>query len=233
MVTYQGKEMNNRRKLMAALGAGALALPVSSFAQHKPTKIYRIGVLRGGYQPATTNLHEAFKQGLREHGYLEGQNIVFVLRYGEGKTDRLFDLAAELVRLKLDVLIAGTDGTIAALKQATQTIPIVMVDSTDPVGTGLVASLERRGGNVTGISQMSPELSGKRLELLKEVVPGLARVAFLWNPDVRGALFEYKETEIAARTLRLQLQSVEVRRIEEIERAFLAVTDQRAQGLIV
>ena len=121
----------------------------------------------------------------------------------------------------------------AAIKRETQTIPIVMATSTDPVGTGFVASLARPGGNVTGLSPLSPELSGKRLELLREVVPGLSRVALLWNPDVRGAVLDYKETEGAARTLRLQLQSVEVRRAEELDRAFSAVTNQRAQALML
>jgi putative ABC transport system substrate-binding protein len=143
------------------------------------------------------------------------------------------DVAAELVRLKVDVLVAATDPATAALKQQTQTIPIVMANSTDPVGTGFVASLARPGGNVTGLSALSPELSGKRLGLLREVIPGLARVAIIWNPDVRGALFDYKETEVAARSLRLQLQSVEVSRSEDLDRAFSAVTNQRAQALIV
>jgi putative ABC transport system substrate-binding protein len=136
------------------------------------------------------------------------------------------------VGLKVDVIVAATDPGIAAVKRETQTIPIVMAASSDPVGTGFVASLARPGGNVTGLSNISPELSGKRLELLREVVPGLSRVAFLWNPDVRGALFDYKETEVAARSLRLQLQSVEVSRAEDFGRAFSAITKERAQALI-
>jgi putative tryptophan/tyrosine transport system substrate-binding protein len=137
------------------------------------------------------------------------------------------------VSLKVDALVAATDPATAALRQQTQTIPIVMANSTDPVGTGFVASLARPGGNVTGLSALSPELSGKRLGLLKEVVPGLARVTIIWNPDVRGALFDYKETEAAARSMRLQLRSVEVSRTEDLDRAFSAVTKQRAQALIV
>ena len=135
--------------------------------------------------------------------------------------------------LKLDVIVAATDVAIAAVKRETQTIPIVMANSSDPVGTGFVASLARPGGNVTGLSTISPELSGKRLELLREVVPGLSRVAFLWNPDVRGAVLDYKETEGAAGSLRLQLQSVEVVRAEDLDRAFSAITKGRAQALIV
>jgi putative ABC transport system substrate-binding protein len=133
----------------------------------------------------------------------------------------------------MDVILATSDVVIAAIKRETQTIPIVMVFSTDPMGTGFVASLARPGGNVTGLSNISSELSRKRLELLREAVPGLSRVAALWNPDVRGALLDYKETEGAARLLRLELQSVEVSRAEDLDRAFSAVTQQRAQALVL
>ena len=176
---------------------------------------------------------EAFRQGLRELGYVEGKTFVLELRYGEGRVERIPELARELVGLKVDVIVTPTDVAIAAVKRETQTIPIVMAISSDPVGTGFVASLARPGGNVTGLSTISPELSGKRLELLKEVVPGLSRVAFLWNPDVRGNLFDYKETEGAARSLGVQLQSVEVVRAEDFDRAFSAVTKGRAQALIM
>jgi len=133
----------------------------------------------------------------------------------------------------VDVIVTATDVAIAAVKRETQTIPIVMANSTDPVGTGFVASLARPGRNVTGLSSISPELSGKRLELLKEVVPGLSRVAFLWNPDVRGAVLDYKETEGAASSLRLQLQSVEVVRAEDFDHAFSGITKERAQALMM
>jgi putative ABC transport system substrate-binding protein len=176
---------------------------------------------------------QTVKQGLRELGYVEGKSFILERRYAEGKADRLSELAAELVRIKVDVIVASTDASILAVKQETETIPIVMAASTDPVGTGFVASLARPGGNVTGLSIMSPELSGKRLELLSEVVPGISRVAFLWNPDIRGALFEYKETESAARARRLQLYSFETRRGEDLERAFAAVVNAKAQALIV
>jgi putative ABC transport system substrate-binding protein len=170
---------------------------------------------------------------LRELGYVEGKTLVLELRYGEARTERLPELARELVGLKVDVIVTATDVAIAAVKRETQTIPIVMGNSTDPVGTGFVASLARPGGNITGLSSISPELSGKRLELLKEVVPGLSRVAFLWNPDVRGAVLDYKETEGAAGSLHLQLQSVEVVRAEDFDRAFSAVTKERAQALMM
>src|SRR2546428_9505029 len=170
---------------------------------------------------------------MRERGYVEGQHVVFERRFGENRREGISDAAAELVRLKVDVLVTATDEGIAAVKQHTQTIPIVMANSTDPVGTGFVASLARPGGNITGHSSMSPELSGKRLELLREIVPGLSRVAILWNPDIRGAVLDYRETEGAARSLRLQLQSVEVSRTDDLERAFSAVTTGRAEALIV
>jgi ABC-type uncharacterized transport system substrate-binding protein len=155
-------------------------------------KLPKIGVLQPGTVAASQVLSEAFKQGMRELGYVEGQHVVFERRFAEGRPDRLADLAAELVRLKVDVIVTSTDQGIAAVKQQTRTIPIVMANSTDPVATGFVASLARPGGNVTGNSAMSPELSGKRLELLREVVPGLSRVAILWNPEIRGAVLDSK-----------------------------------------
>ena len=170
---------------------------------------------------------------MRELGYVEGKTLVLEVRYGEARAERIAELARELVGLKVDVIVASTDVAIAAVKRETQTIPIVMAISSDPVGTGLVASLARPGGNVTGNSTISPELSGKRLELLMEAVPGLSRLAFLWNPDLRGAVLDYNQTEGAARSLGLQLQSAEVVRAEDFDRAFSAVTKQRAQALIV
>src|SRR6266566_2786127 len=199
----------------------------------QPKKIAKIGVLFGSNPAATAHLLEAFRQGLRELGYVEGKTFVLEFRYGESRAERTSDLARELVSLKVDVIVTATDPAIAAVKQQTQTIPIVMANSTDPVGTGFVASLARPGGNVTGLSSLSPELSAKRLELLKEAVPGLSRVAIVWNPDVRGAVLEYKETESAARSLHLQLQSVEVNRPDDFDRAFSALTTGRAEALTV
>jgi putative ABC transport system substrate-binding protein len=172
-------------------------------------------------------------QGLKEHGYVEGQNVVVERRFAEGKTERISELSAELVRLKVDAIVTSTDLGIAAVKRQTQTIPIVMANSTDPVGTGFVASLARPGGNITGLTGISPELSAKRLGLLKEVVPGLSRVAIVWNPDDRGAVLDYKEAENAARSLRLQLQSVEVGRADDFDRAFSVLMTGRAEALIV
>jgi putative ABC transport system substrate-binding protein len=223
--------MDRRRFLLTSL-AGALAAPLATEAQ-SAGKIPRIGVLFASTPAATSHLVDGFRQGLREHGYVEGQHIILERRYGQVGAERMSGLAAELVRIKVDIIVAATDPATAALKQQTQTIPIVMAKSNDPVGTGFVASLARPGGNVTGLSALSPELSGKRLGLVREVAPGLLRAAIIWNPDVRGAVFDYKETEAAARLLRLQLQSVEVSRAEDLDRAFSAVTNQRAQALIV
>ena len=209
-----------------------LVAPFTADAQ-QAAKAPRIGVLHVGAPAAVSHLVEAFKQGLREHGYVEGQNIVVERRFGEARAERISEVAAELVRLKVDVIAVGTDVGIAAVRQQTKTIPIVMANSTDPVATGFVASLARPGGNVTGLSTMSPELSAKRLELLKEAVPGLSRVAIMWNPDARGAVLDYKETEGAARSLRLQLESVEVNRADDFNRAFSALTTGRAGALIV
>jgi putative tryptophan/tyrosine transport system substrate-binding protein len=215
-----------------ALSAVLLALSFPAEAQ-QPKKIARIGYLVPATPATSAHNIEALRQGLRELGYVEGKTFVLELRYGEGRAERFPELARELVGLKVDVIVVATDGAIAAVKRETQTIPIVMVNSSDPVGIGFVASLARPGGNVTGLSNISPELSGKRLELLREVVPGLSRVAFLWNPDVRGNVLDYKETEGAARSLRLQLQSVEVSSAVDLDRAFSAVTNQRAQALIL
>jgi putative ABC transport system substrate-binding protein len=222
----------SRKLICFTLCAMLLAFSFPAEAQQVP-KVAKIGYLLPSTPVAAAHLVEAFRQGLRELGYVEGKNLVLEIRYGEARFERLPELARELVGLKLDVIATATDPAIAAVKRETQTIPIVMTNSTDPVGTGFVASLARPGGNVTGLSSISPELSGKRLELLREVVPGLSRVAFLWNPDVRGNVLDYNETEGAARSLRLQLQSVEVSRAEDLDRAYSAVTKGRAQALIM
>jgi ABC-type uncharacterized transport system substrate-binding protein len=218
--------------LAVVLAVSLMLAPLAAGAQ-QAARLPRIGVLFASTPAATSHLLDGLRQGLREHGYVEGQHIILERRYGQAGTERMSDVAAELVRLKVDVLVAATDPATAALRQQTQTIPIVMANGTDPVGTGFVASLARPGGNVTGLSALSPELSGKRLGLLREVIPGLGRVAIIWNPDVLGAQFDYKETETAARSMRLQLQSVEVSRSADLDRAFSAVTKQRAQALIV
>jgi putative ABC transport system substrate-binding protein len=212
-------------KLAAFLTLGLCAAPLAADAQ-SPAKGARIGVLTLAVW-SSTPLAEAFLQGLREHGYLEGQNIVLEHRYAEGKADRLPALAAELVRLKVDVIVTQSDVAALAAKHATQTIPIVMAIAGDPVKAGVVASLARPGGNVTGLTLVHPELSGKRLQLLKEVVPKTTVVAVIWNPTNRAAAGFLRETEAAARSLGLKLHAIEARGPAELDAAFKAVADAR------
>ena len=175
----------DRRTFLATLAGVLLAAPLVAEAQ-QARRIARIGYLSGAVPAAVAPQVEAFRQGLRELGYVEGKTVVLEVRYSEGRTERIPDLARELVGLKMDVIVTGNDAATAAVKRETQAIPIVMMNSIDPVGTGFVATLAHPGGNVTGLSNVSSELSGKRLELLRQVVPRLSRVAFLWNPDLRG-----------------------------------------------
>jgi len=221
-----------RRAFLGAVTGGLLVAPLAAQGQ-QAARVPRIGVLQAGTPTGSQFMFDAFKQAMRELGYVEGRNILFEHRFGEASAERLSESAAELVRLKVDVIVTSTDLGVAAVKQQTRTIPIVMVNAADPVGTGFVASLARPGGNITGLSIMSPELAGKRLELLKEVVPGLSRVAIMWNPEVRGGVLEYKEAEAAARALRLELQSVEVSRAGDFPRAFTMASDGRAQAMTV
>ena len=224
--------MPSRRRFLRSLAGSLLVMPIVAEAQ-RAGKVPRIGVLWAGTPAGAAHLNEAFKQGLREHGHVEGQSFVLEVRYSDGHVERMAELAAELVRNKVDVIVAATDSAIAAAKRQTQSIPIVMVGASDPVGTGFVASLARPAGNVTGSSRMSPALIGKRAELLREAVPQLSRVAVLWNPDVRGAVLEFKELEEPARSLRLRLQSVELSHADELPRAFAAITQARAEAMLV
>src|SRR5262249_6022227 len=209
-----------------------LAVGVTAEAQ-QPKKIASIGYFFASTPAATAYNIEAFRQGMRELGHVEGKTFILELRYGEGRAERFPEIARELVGLKLDMIVAASDAAIAAVKRETQTIPIVMAASNEPAATGLGASIGRPRGNVTRLSLMSVEISGKLLQLMREVVPGLSRVAFLWIRDVRGNLLDYKETEDAAGSLGLQLQSVEVVRAEDLDRVFSVVTKERAQALIV
>jgi putative tryptophan/tyrosine transport system substrate-binding protein len=208
------------------------AAPLAGEAQQAGTR--RIGFLEtSSPSPARVQLWEALRQRLRELGYLEGQNIAFESRFAEGKTDRLPGLAAELVALKVDVIVtSGTPASLAA-KQATLTIPIVMAQLADPVGSGLVASLGRPGGNVTGLSTQDADLSGKRLGLLKEVVPKVSRIALLIDETNPGAVLIAKGTQAAAHSAGVQLQSLGVRDPGELDRAFSAMKEARAGALIV
>jgi ABC-type uncharacterized transport system substrate-binding protein len=225
---YREKDMKKKITVLA-LCALLCALSVSAQAQ-QPKKVPRIGVL-SPYSPSSSFNIEAFRQGLRDLGYVEGQNVVIEQRYAEGNPDRLPRLAAELVRLKVDVIFAQTTPAVQAAKKATTTVPIVTV-SGDPVGFGFVASLARPGGNITGLANLTPELVGKRLELLKEVVPRVSRVAVLWNPDSPGAVVMMRETEAAAASLGLKLQPVEVRGPNDFEHAFSAMKKERAGALV-
>jgi len=207
----------------------------SSAEAQQPKKVWRIGHLSVA-DPATDSWAEAIRAALRERGYIEGQNIAIEYRYAEGKRDRLPELAVELVRLKVDIIVAaGGDQPIQAAKKATKTIPIVMVgQGSDPVEVGVVESLARPGGNVTGLTLLSRELGGKRLELLKEAVPKLARVAVLYGPTVPAGVIEVKEDlPVAARALKLTLQPWEVRAADDFDKVFSAMGKQRPDGLYV
>jgi putative ABC transport system substrate-binding protein len=223
----------DRRAFLAGTGAAFLAAPLHAEAQ-PAAKVARIGWL--GDRPATGPRLEAFLQGLRDLGYIEGRNLVIEYRYAEGKPERYSSLAVELVALKVDVIVAANTLAALAAKQATKTIPIVSVGAGDPVTSGLVTSLARPGGNVTGLSSLAPELVGKCLELLKQAVPGVSRVAVLWQPGAQGERAEMdmlKEAEVAARSLGVQLQLVETRGPADFEKAFSEITKARAGALTV
>lgn len=218
---------------LATVALGIFLAPLATDAQ-QPAKVFRIGIL--GTSPPTTRevarTWEVF-QGLRELGYVEGQNIIVERRYPEGRSERLPALAAELVRLKVDVNVAaGTPPPVAA-KRATATIPIVMTNTSDPVALGLVKTLARPGGNVTGLSILTVELVGKQLQLLKQVVPKASRIAFLTNPSNPGTALQLREAETAARSLGVQLQVLEARRPDELDRAFAAMTRELAGAVLV
>jgi putative ABC transport system substrate-binding protein len=211
-----------------------LALPFPAQAQ-QAKKVPLIGYLSSIGDPNTPGaMVEGFRQGMRDLGYIEGKNILVEYRYVEGKPDRLVSLVPELVQLKVDVLVLVSLQSIRAAKQATKTIPIVMVTTQDPVATGLIDSLAHPGGNITGLTRLTRELSGKRLELLKEVVPKMSRVGVLRDADNPGAAIGFKEYEVAAQALKVQLQSLEVRGPNpDFEGAFRAAAKGRASALIV
>ena len=211
-----------------------LALGVIAEAQ-QPKKVSRIGYLVSSDSITESSRSEGIRQALRDLGYVEGQNIAFEYRYAEGKLDRFHELAAELVRLKVDIIVvAGGNTLIRAAKNATKTIPIVMVGSApDPVEAGFVESLARPGGNVTGLALLVNELAGKRLELLKEAVPKLARVAVLHDPTLPPNLLELKGVQAAARALGLTIQPWEVRGMHDFDRVFAVQNKQRPDGVYV
>jgi len=221
------------RRIFLTTVAGLLAAPLVAHAQ-PAGKVYRIGLLQIQTRERLVPLLKAFEEGLRELGYVEGRDFVREYRFADQQRDRLPALAAELVRLKVDVIVTGTDPGTMAARQATTTIPIVMALGVDPEGAGLIASLRRPGGNVTGLLfAVGPEILGKRMEHLKEVVPGMSRVACFWNPDVPRYAALWEATEEAARRLGVTLLRVEVREPREIEGAFARITRERAQALVV
>src|SRR5882724_8406453 len=223
-----------RRRFMAVIAGGFLAAPLAAEAQ-PAGKVPRIGFLGGRTPSDTSPLLDAFRQGLHELGWVEGQNIVLDYRFAEGRFDRLPDLAAEVVRLKVDIIVAaGGTPTAAAAKNATGTIPIVMIAVRDPVGTGLIASLARPRGNVTGLSDSAGlEIVGKQLELLKETVPKIRRVAILSNPANLYHPLAIRELNAAPRSLGMQLQLLEARGPNEFDGAFAAMAKERVGALLV
>ena len=224
----------NRREFFTVFGGTAVAWPIVALAQ-QPEKLPLIGYLSPGSSAiGPLARHDAFQEGLRELGYVEGKNVAIAYRFANGNFDRLADLAAELVRLKVDVIVSVVTQASLAAKNATSTIPVVMVSVGDPVGSGLVPGLARPGANVTGTSAMAAEVIGKSLQLLKEAVPNLSRVAVLWNPG--NAVFQGQiltATKDAARGLAVELQTFGVRGPDEFDGAFAAMTNGHAGALLV
>jgi putative ABC transport system substrate-binding protein len=223
--------------IRAATGVVLLVLSASlgTAAAQRPEKVPRVGYLNPGSPsvPLRQRRLDAFRQGLRELGYVEGQGIAIEPRWAEGKYERYPALAADLVRVKVDVIVAVGGAAAQAAKHATRTIPIVMSVVNDPVGSGLVPSLARPGGNVTGTSVMAPDLVGKQLEVLKEMVPKVSRVALLRNPDNPATAAQLQQAEAAARASGVRLQSLEAQVPQEIDRAFAAMTRERAGALVI
>jgi putative ABC transport system substrate-binding protein len=217
-----------RRDFITLIGVAATAWALAAYAQQRE-RMPRIGFLASA---SGLSIEEAFRQGLRDLGYVEGTNFVFESRQADWRTDRLGALAGELVAAKVDVILAAGSEATRAAREGTATIPIVTVSS-NPVGLGFVASLARPGGNITGLSLVGPDIAGKRLELVKDIVPGVAKIAALWNPNDPAAESALQETQAAAQTLGLQLQIVEARTIDAFDAALLAATREGAEALIV
>ena len=226
--------MNNRRKLVIAIGAGALTASFASFAQ-QPARVWRVGVLIPRGRPASVDADyfRALPQGLRELGYVEGKNLAIEWRAADGKYERLPSLAAELVHLKMDVIVAATTLATSVAQKATTTIPIIMVSVFDPVDSGFVASLARPGGNITGLSNMSGEISPKHLEILLSMVPKLSRVALLVNPANSAAVATLKNIQAAAPKVGVEILPLEASKLREIENAFSSITKERVGAVIV
>jgi putative ABC transport system substrate-binding protein len=221
-----------RREFISRLGSATLAWPFAALAQ-EPTKVPRVGYLFSFVASQGQHLWGACRQGLRELGYVEGKNIILEPRWSEGRNERLPTLAAELVRLNVDVIVSAATPASRAAKSATSTIPIVFVAVADPIRAGLVASYPRPGGNATGISLLTPELSGKRLQIIAEIVPRTTRVVVLTNPDNLSHAVFLEETMAAGKTLSVQIEPLRARNSREIERAFGEISKHDAQALIV
>jgi putative ABC transport system substrate-binding protein len=222
----------SKKVIYVALLAFLLALGFSAEAQQS-AKVPRIGYLTGATPDGQSARIEAFRLGLRELGYVEGKNIVIEYRYAELKPDRPRAIAAELVRLKVDVIVTGGGGATRNAKEATNTIPIVMTQDNDPVTNGFVVSLARPGGNITGLSSLAPEISGKQLELLKDIIPKLSRVAVLGTSTASGTAQRLRETELAAGAFTVKLQYLDVLSSNDIETAFRAAGKGRADAVLV
>ena len=224
-----------RRREFITLIGGAATWPLAARAQQAASTVRRIGLLLPGNARTTAvrGQLEAFRQGLKEYGWVEGQNIIVEYRFAEGREDALPAIAAELARLRLDIIVAESTVGIQAAKTVTQTVPIIMATSADPVGTGFVASLNRPGGNITGLSLQAPELSGKRLQLLTEIVPRLARVAVLSNPLNPSIVRIVEQTKAAAQSLGVEIHVAEVQAPDKFGSAFVAITSEHAGALIV
>jgi putative ABC transport system substrate-binding protein len=220
----------DRRRFVSTLACGLAATRSHAEAQ-SAAKMYRVGFILGATGESVASLFHALQDRLRELGYIEGRNIVLVQRYGDGRMERLPDLAAELVRLRVDVIVTGTNFHVAAVRHATETIPIVMVFTADPVGAGFVASLARPGGNVTGLTaDASPDLWAKYISLLKEVVPRLSRVGVLGQV---ASQVGFAELEAASQNLGVALEVADLQRPEDIDRAFATMISQRVEALLV
>jgi putative ABC transport system substrate-binding protein len=226
--------MNNRRKLIVALGAGVLVAPFGSFAQppsNPPGKVWRVGILPGGLLAPRKFQWDAFRQRMHDLGYVEGKNVQYEFRAPDKEGAPYDALAADLVRLNVDAIVATAAVAVAAAKRATQSIPIIMCPSADPISLGFVASLRRPGGNLTGVAILSEETSGKRLQLLREMMPKVTRVAFIWEPP--SAKQQLEAAESAARQLGVRLQSIEVKTADALPAAFDAAVKGGAGALMV
>jgi putative tryptophan/tyrosine transport system substrate-binding protein len=233
-MAYQGEAMNTRRRLISALGAGALTAPFGSFAQ-QAGRIWRVGFLALRRRPDSidTDFLGAFPRAMRELGYVEGKNLVIEWRFADSNSERLPELAAELVRLKVDVIVSAASEAISALQKATSTVPIVMATAGDPIGSGFVKSLARPEGNITGLSSLASDIGSKQLELLLSMMAKLTRVAVLVNPANPAHATFLKYVQAEALRVGVKVVPMEARTAQEIENAFPAMTEGNVQAVIV